>query len=335
MTLAGNDISVAVVGLGSMGWRHAATLARMPGVRLAAVADPVPERLGGAHDAWGAATYASWEELLERAAVDALFVCTPPLAHAAPALAALERRLAVFVEKPIARGLEEAHALVEAQRAAGTVAAMGYQWRAIDFLDEVRSGLADQRVGLLTGRSIGQSRSRPWFVDWEQGGGVLLELASHDIDLQRALAGEVVSVQAAATDVPIAAGVTPGVASVLSLTLRFRAGALGAVQVAWLADGLPTSWALDVVTDSAAYYIALDPTFTLTGMSNGRPLRGTVAKPPSEANIEQFIRAVRAGDPAAVCCTLEEGAKTLAVSLACDRALATMATVNVDEGVFA
>jgi predicted dehydrogenase len=335
MAGVGNDVSVAVVGLGSMGWRHAATLARMSGVSLRAVADPVPERLGEAREEWGAAVYQSWEDLLEHEAVDALFVCTPPLAHAAPALAALERRMAVFVEKPIARELEEAHALVDAQRAAGAVAAMGYQWRAIDFLAEVRSELAEQRVGLLTGRSIGQSRSRPWFVDWDQGGGVLLELASHDIDLQRALAGEVVSVQAAATDVPIAAGVVPGVTSVLSLTLQFRSGALGAVQVAWLADGLPTSWALDVVTDRAAYYIALDPTFTLSGMSNGRPLRGTVAKAPSETNIEQFIGAVRTGEPDAVCCTLEDGAKTLAVSLACDRALATMATVNVDEGMFA
>jgi predicted dehydrogenase len=330
---ATEGVRIGVVGMGSIGWRHAEMLARMPGVVVAALADVDDARRAAARDRWGVATYPSWEDLLEREQIDALFVCTPPLAHAAPAIAALEADIAVFVEKPIARHLEQAIAIVEAQRASGAVGAVGYQWRAVDFLDTVRAGLAGQRVGLLAGRSIGPSLPRPWFLDSVESGGVLLELASHDIDLQRALAGEVVSVQAAGTDAAMANGVAPGFTSVASITLRFRSGALGAIQVAWLARGLPTSWALDIVADRASYHISLDPNFSLTGMADGKAIQRKVIKPPSEANIAQFIDAVRAFDPSSVHCTLDEGARTLAVSLACETALDTGMTVNVGEAV--
>jgi predicted dehydrogenase len=295
---ADGKVAVAVVGLGGMGWRHAETLRSMAGVELRAVADLDADRRAAAHERWEVATYSSWEDLLEREPLDALFVSTPPLAHAAPALAALERQLAVFVEKPIARHLDEANALVEAQRRSGAVAAVGYQWRAVDFVEELREAVGAHRLGLLAGRSIGPARLRPWFTDWAQGGGVLLELASHDIDLQRASAGEVVS-----------------------------------VQVAWLARGLPPSWALDVVTDRAAYYAVLDPHFTLGGMVDGRTVSRAAGRAPAAANVARFVGAVRAGDPGDVFCDLADGARTLAVTLACEDAIATGETVTVGDGV--
>jgi predicted dehydrogenase len=50
--------------------------------------------------------YTDWQEMLEKSALDAVVVCTPPNAHTEPALAALERGLHVFVEKPLVqRGL--------------------------------------------------------------------------------------------------------------------------------------------------------------------------------------------------------------------------------------
>jgi predicted dehydrogenase len=328
-------VAVAVVGLGGMGRRHALTLRSMPGVELRAVADLDSERRAAAREQWGVAAYGSWQDLLEREKLDALFVCTPPLSHADPALAAFECGIAVFVEKPITRHIEQANALVEGQRRTGVVAAVGYQWRAVDFLDDLLASIKDHHVGLLAGRSIGPSPPRPWLTDWEQGGGVLLELASHDIDLQRAVAGEVVSVQAAATDVPTAGTIEPGVRSVLSLTLRFDSGALGAVQVAWLERGLPTSWALDVITDRAAYYIVLDPEFKFSGMVDGRTLSRTAARSPGEANIARFIEAARAGDPGDVYCDLADATQTLAVALACESALTTGETVFIEDGVSA
>jgi predicted dehydrogenase len=324
-------LRAGVIGLGNMGWRHAELLTRLAGVDLCAVADVEPARLGEARAAFRVPAYASWEELLDGEGPDVVLVCTPPRQHAGPVLAAIERGMHVFVEKPIARELDDARALAEAARAKGVVAAMGYQWRAIDFLDELRAELATQTIGMVEGRSIGPSLARPWFVSWRDGGGILLELASHDIDLQRALAGEVVSVQAAASDPPIAAGVEAGVPSVMSITMRFVSGALGAIQVAWLAPDLPTCWAVDVVTDEGAFYVALDPDFVLRGRSRGQPFDRVVKRDPREANIVRFLGAARAGNPRAVACDFTDGLQTLAVALACDEALRSGRAIAVDE----
>lgn len=324
-------LNLGLVGLGDMGWRHVEALLRIPGVRVPAVADLRSEVLENAERTWGVRTYDSWEQLLDSERIDGLVISTPPAAHAAPALAAMTRGLAVFIEKPLARRLPDARRLVQVARDTGAVAAIGYQWRAIDFLGDVKDALTMERVGLLCGRSIGQSTAPDWMVDWEQGGGILLELASHDIDLQRALAGEVVSAQAAKADIPLADGIEPGVASVLTITLQFRSGALGAVQVAWLADGLPPYWGLDVVTDQSVYYIALDPTFALTGTGQGRRLDRPAASSPRQDNLVRFVDATRTNDPAAVFSNVEDAARTLAVCLACDEALTTGSTVPVDE----
>src|SRR5258708_32207065 len=112
---------------------------------------------------------------------------------------------------------------------------------------------------------------------------------------------------------------------------RFEAAGLGAVQVAGLAPGLPTSWALDIVADRASYHISLDPHFSLTGMADGKSIRAQVATTPSEANIARFIHAVRTRDPDAVYCGVDEGTRTLAVSLACEAALDSGTTVSVGE----
>ena len=163
--------------------------------------------------------------------------------------------------------------------------AIGYQWRAIDFLDDLRAELRGQDIGLLASRGIGPAYARHWFVDWQQGGGILFELASHDIDLQRAIAGgvagDVVEVQAAATNVPIADDSVQGFQSVLSLTLRFESGALGAIAVARCSRSVVPSWAMDIVSARGAFYLTLDPHFSMTAVSNGREIRSRAQRPPT------------------------------------------------------
>ena len=119
--------------------------------------------------------------------------------HREIAVAALERGIHVYLEKPIARGLDDARAIVDAAVAPEAVCAVGYQWRGVEALDALREALEGQEIGLLIGIATGPTKSRPWFLDRAQGGGNLLERASHQIDLERAVGGEVVAVQAAAS----------------------------------------------------------------------------------------------------------------------------------------
>lgn len=121
---------IAVVGAGFMGSMHAAIFARLKGCELAAVVDPdtaAAERV--AAKAGGCAVYASHEDLLARERLDLISICTPDNLHLKPALAAADKGVHLFIEKPIASTLDDARAIVAACEKAGTKLGIGYLLR--------------------------------------------------------------------------------------------------------------------------------------------------------------------------------------------------------------
>ncbi|MDQ2966974.1 MAG: Gfo/Idh/MocA family oxidoreductase [Actinomycetota bacterium] len=97
---------------------------------LVAVADPsatVRNSLQQLYDL--EATYADHEQLLEGTTLDAVVICSPAQTHAEATLAALDRGLHVFVEKPMCITLADADRIIEAQRRTGKVVQVGYMKR--------------------------------------------------------------------------------------------------------------------------------------------------------------------------------------------------------------
>jgi myo-inositol 2-dehydrogenase / D-chiro-inositol 1-dehydrogenase len=322
-------VRVGIVGAGWIAEEHAAVIARLDGVELAAVCDLDEERARAL--AGGAATYTDWRELLERERPDAVFVCTPPLLHREVTVEALGRGVHVYLEKPIARGLEDARAIVDAAAAGDAVCAVGYQWRAVEVLDDLREALDGQALGLLIGIGTGPTKSRPWFLSRREGGGNLLERASHGIDLQRAVGGDVVSVQTAASRVPLAqsAGEHGDIDDAATIALQFANGAVGSTSIAWTRDGLPGRYSLDVLGSESSLRLDLDPDFTLRGISRGREIDARTSQHPIERGVQRFFEAARAGDPTRVFCTPAEAAGSLATVVACEEALASGGTAPV------
>jgi len=318
-----------MIGAGWIAAQHLERLGRREGVELAGICDVDRDRAAAL--APDAAVHGDWRELLDREAPDAVFVCTPPLTHREIAVAALERGVHTYLEKPIARGLEDARAIVAAAAASGAVCAVGYQYRAIDVLDELRAALRGQELGLLMGVATGPTKSRPWFLDRAQGGGNLLERASHQVDLERAIGGEVRAVQAGGSAVALAqsAGARGDIEDAAALLLHFASGALGTVQVAWTRDGLPARYALDAFATDAALHLELDPEFRLSGRAGGADLDAPMRAHPMERTLDRFLEAARRGARDAVFCTPADAAGTLAVVLACEAALAGGGTVTV------
>jgi len=262
-----------------------------------------------------------------------VMVLTPPLAHREPLEAAVERGLPVYLEKPVARTHDDAVAIAGAVRSAGALVAVGYQYRALDFLPDLAAAAAADPLGLLASYSVGATAGRPWFVQQAQGGGQVLERASHHIDLQRAIAGEVDWVQAAGSQVDLAGDQRPvgsDIDDVIVLTLGFRSGALGTVLVAWTQPNLPSRYTLDLVSAGSAVRVELDPGFSATGVRAGAEVSLRSGAPPIQRGLERFLDAVRAGDPGLVACTVEQAAGTLEVALACERALAGGGRVTVE-----
>jgi myo-inositol 2-dehydrogenase/D-chiro-inositol 1-dehydrogenase len=318
-----------MIGAGWIAAEHVATLGRLRGVEVVAVCDLDETR---ARELAGSAiAYKNWGELIEKETPDVLFVCTPPLAHREVAVAALERGIHVYLEKPIARGLDDARAIVEAAGHSDAVCAVGYQWRGVEVLDDLRDALDGQEVGLLIGIGTGPTKSRPWFLDRSQGGGNVLERASHQIDLERAVGGEVVAVQAAASTIKLAQSRGEGgdIEDAAALVLHFACGAIGAIQIAWTMDGLPGTYSLDVLGSESSLHLELDPDFSLRGQSRGRQVEATSHQHPLERSVARFLAAAREGDQRDVFCSPADAAGTLAVAMACEQALASGETVPV------
>lgn len=318
---AATPLRVAIVGAGWIATDHSVVLRKL-GHELVAICDIDRARAEQLAPA-GSAVYEDWRELLDRETLDALWVTTPPLHHRGPATAAMEAGIPVFLEKPVARTLEDAHAIVESWERTGVVCAVGYQWHATEGLGTLQSELAGQRIALLLGVSVGPTVARPWFLDRSGGGGNILERGSHQLDLMRAVAGDVARVQATASETLLAQTETGSgeIEDAATVVLQFESGAVGTVVIAWTRQGQPGIYSLDVVASEATLKLRLDPAFVVTGQVGERRVKTSMGMHPFERAIVRFVEAVRAGDPGRVFCDPRDATATLATALACERSL--------------
>ena len=290
-----DPLRVGIIGGGWIARVHVPAIDAAPGVELVAACDTDIERAEAIAGPQGAKAYAHWEEMLEHEQLDALWVCPPPLFHRGPVEVALAAGVHVYLEKPIARNLEDADAIVEAAAASSAICAVGYQWHASELLDDSKALLEGQQIGLVVGRNFGAVAGRPWFMDPVQGGGQILERGSHQIDPQRALDGEIAEVEASGGGVRLSQTETPsGIEDVITLVFHFADGGIGSAHLAWSLTG--TSRGADVA------------------LQRGEPMDRSIAR---------FLDAVATGDASKIACNPEDARKTLAVALACERALAS------------
>ena len=244
----------------------------------------------------------------------------------------------MYLEKPLARSLDDGEAIVAAWRESGVLCSVGYQWRSVDLLDRLRAELGGASPGLLVSRSLGpteRGRAGQWFGDARESGGILFELGSHDIDLQRAIAGRVTAVQAASAAglLATAAEGAPALDDAVAIVMHFAGGGLGVVALGWTEAQDPAVYSLDVMAGDVALRLDdLDPGFRLHGRARGVEVDVTAADDPRRSSIARFLDAVAGGGQAAVPCSPEDALGTLRVALAAERAVATDVTVDVSGG---
>jgi predicted dehydrogenase len=193
-----SPLSVGLIGCGAIARSvHLPVLASISQARVVAIADSDAGALAGAGTlAPSARTFATADELLEHAAVDAVVIALPTAWHADVAVAAFERGMHVYLEKPVAMDLTEGERVLDAWRRSGRVGMMGFNYRRNALYASVARRVQDGEVGTpLAIRSVFSTRANPageaarWRDDRATGGGVLLDLASHHIDLVRHITG--------------------------------------------------------------------------------------------------------------------------------------------------
>jgi predicted dehydrogenase len=182
------------LGVGWIGRHRMEALARDGLVQVAAVADPRRKALEAAAEvAPEAARAESLEELLEHE-LDGIVIATPSALHAEQAVAALERGLAVFCQKPLARDAEEARRVLRAAREADRLLAVDLSYRQVEALRAAQAMVDEGGIGLVHSLDLAFHNAygpdKPWFTKPElSGGGCLIDLGTHLVDLALWLTG--------------------------------------------------------------------------------------------------------------------------------------------------
>jgi predicted dehydrogenase len=199
-------VNFGLIGAGGIGRVRATALAATPRCRLAAVADA---DAGRARDAafGGAPAFDDYRRLLESREVDAVVISTPPPSHEEIALAALAAGKHVLCEKPLSNTVEACRRMVEAARRHGRVLTTGFNHRYFPAVKFLKATLDSGRLGPLdhvrafAGHEGLSQFSAPWMHDKDViGGGALMDVGIHVIDLARYLLGEVNQVFGIATN---------------------------------------------------------------------------------------------------------------------------------------
>jgi predicted dehydrogenase len=170
-------LRVAVIGVGHLGKHHARILSSMPGVELVAVVDTNRARAEEIAAANQTTPAFDAREVLGR--VDAVTIAAPTGIHRTLALACLNAGVAVLVEKPIARSLEEADEMIAAAADAGAVLAVGHTERFNPAVAAARPLLTDPRF--IEVHRLGTFPERSLDID------VVFDLMIHDLDVVLAL----------------------------------------------------------------------------------------------------------------------------------------------------
>lgn len=194
---------IGVIGVGAIArWAHIPGILRSPDLRLWALCDTDTAALESASREYGIPMercYHSGEELIARAGVDAVDICTPNDAHVPIALQAAEAGLSFSVEKPLALSLSQAQQLADEvrRRHLSSMVCFSYRFKAAARYarELVRGGElgeiyhVNMRYFQAWGLPVCNTPLLWRFVSGRTGSGALGDLGSHGLDLVRFVTG--------------------------------------------------------------------------------------------------------------------------------------------------
>lgn len=231
------DVRIGIIGSGGIARHHLNQLTRIPGVQITALADIAPEQIERTHNQFAATrdafVTADYRELLARADVDAVEICTPHTQHTQQALDAIAAGKHVLLEKPMVCKVDDAHLLLKTLEGYDKVFALAYQRHAMGQFKLIRETIASGRFGQVSFLSALQCQGwkKGTANSWRQepglsGGGQLNDSGSHLVDILLFITGLTVESVAAFID---DRGTPVDIDSALSI--RFTNGAQGNLSV--------------------------------------------------------------------------------------------------------
>ena len=311
-------VKVGFVGTGGIANSHLRNLVEMENVRIAALCDIDESRVDAAVERYGGQAYTDYREMFDGADLDAIYFCLPPFAHSDAEIIAVERGFHLLVQKPVVLELETGIRIAEAIEKSGVISCVGYQGRYNNVATAARDFLKDKTVGMVACHRWGGIAGGPshWWRVMEKSGGMLHEQATHQLDMIRYIAGEIVEVykiDAMKINIDQENNTIPDAEVV---TLQFESGAVGYIS---------TSSALINGGGGSRTDFIVEGHYTVQlGWGDVRIVpedAATIAVPDRDSLSidEAFIQAIQTGDQSLIRSSYADGLRSAAVSIAANQ----------------
>jgi predicted dehydrogenase len=335
------QLGVGVIGVGMLGRRHAANIARLiPAARLVAVAAVRAEAAKAvADDLRAPRWYLTAEELAADPDVEAIVIASIDSAHAAGILAAAANRKPVFCEKPITTNLADADRVIAAVEQAGVQLQIGFMRRYdaayVAAKREIDAGTIGTPIFFKNAHRGKHPEGEPRPLAAGPNPAVFFNSSIHDYDNARWLLGdEAIEVTAVATRVVAPTAGNPHGVDASVATVRFRKGGLGDIE-----NVSATQYGYDVRTevigDRGTLFIG-SPILSGLMIATGEGVRQAAVDhwltrfgQAYLIEIEDWVRRTLAGEPSYV--TGADGRAALAIAMAATKSYETGKPVRIGD----
>lgn len=240
-------IGLGIIGLGYIGKVHLRHSLKLVNANLLAVSDMSKKALAIAKEAGVKKTFTNYEQLLKDPEIDAVIIALPTHLHSRCSKQAAEEKKHVFLEKPMARNVKEAQEIISAARKNSIKLMVGYPLRFnpsfCGLKEEIQSGtLGDVEVAYANNISSGPFFHRVqdyaptpvpewWFNKELTGGGALIDLGSHMINLLRWYFGEIIDIKS-----QFSHRFNLDFEDSANCLAKFESGTLGIISVGWFSS---------------------------------------------------------------------------------------------------
>jgi predicted dehydrogenase len=176
------------LGVGWIGQHRLQSIVHSGQAEIAAICDTAPELAAKAAVlAPSAAVVTSFDRLLDLG-LDGIVIATPSALHAEQSMAALERGIAVFCQKPLGRNAGETRAVIDAARKADKLLGVDLSYRFTAGMQAIRQLIRQNKLGKIYAADLvfhnAYGPDKPWFFDPKlSGGGCVIDLGIHLVDL--------------------------------------------------------------------------------------------------------------------------------------------------------
>lgn len=229
-------LRVALIGAGKMGVSHLSILGAHPDVQIAGVCDTSKIVRDVLEKYSHYSCYTDYIKMINEVKPDAVFVAVPTKFHYSFVKELLQRKIHVFVEKPFCLTEEQGRELVELAAKQGVTNQVGYHNKFVGTFREVKRLVKDGLIGDIfhfTGEAYGPvvitKKQETWRSDPAEGGGCLMDYASHVIDLINDIVSPIVSSQGSLMKSIYSNNVDDAVYSLLQVS----SGTSGVLSVNW------------------------------------------------------------------------------------------------------